>query len=783
MESFESLSDYDFERLVADLLSAHWKVDVATFPRGRDGGVDLSVLGPTGDSLSLLSDEELVVQCKHYPLAGMTELRAKLKAEAKKPIVGQVRRYVLATSARLTRHNKEEIVALFGNRITRNDIFAKNDLADLLRRYPDVERANLKLWLSSSAALQAILHQVEHLRSSSLVEDLLRLRYQFVETPALRLAHSKLDQYGICLLAGPPGTGKTTTAHLLLLQKMSEGWQPITALSHVSELEKQIIPGKMQVLFYDDFLGQNSLAAKLHKGEDSELLRLMKNIEQDRSKVFILTTRDYVLRQAKLSYEKLADGIFDVTKVVVGVLSLSYSIREHILYNQLYFSPLREMAANAENASMRYSNVARHENYNPRVTAVALENLARDLGVGPRGSGKVPIRTGEVKRLDIPRYLIDALNNPELVWQHIIRRQLTNVQRQLLLARSSFGSNLVYLDDLYTAAITLARTEDSVPTLFELDTALSVLDGDLLHIEAGNSRATTVVEQLSPGLADAVVTFLSTFPDSLEHLVARAEHWTQVSWLNALLELIPILDDTNRLWTLLASTAERVLLRPEAYPTPGTLFAIRQPPKIIDLDQRITLLSTLYRKSGQVCAPETTAVLFDYMRVRIHGMTPDYIKAVLAALRGEIPVSWRSNRTEIEFIALRELGQPQDWASWKTLRDVLDIVPTTAEYQGDMTDLFERFVEDELDNLRQGFVDDYWEGSEIYLIEELEYQANRWGLTVYTKDIREKFGSDEPEASIFDMSDESAATYSPIRQNPQVDQQRKGRQRSIFDYL
>jgi hypothetical protein len=42
MHNFEELSDYDFERLVADLLSAHWKVDVDTFPRGRDRGVDLA---------------------------------------------------------------------------------------------------------------------------------------------------------------------------------------------------------------------------------------------------------------------------------------------------------------------------------------------------------------------------------------------------------------------------------------------------------------------------------------------------------------------------------------------------------------------------------------------------------------------------------------------------------------------------------------------------------------------------------------------------------------------
>jgi hypothetical protein len=107
VQSFEELSDYDFERLAADLLAADWGVRVHTFPRDRDGGVDLRVLGPITGPLQLSPAEELVAQCIHRPNARLPGLRAGLVAEAAKPIVDEATRYVLVTSARLTRQQED----------------------------------------------------------------------------------------------------------------------------------------------------------------------------------------------------------------------------------------------------------------------------------------------------------------------------------------------------------------------------------------------------------------------------------------------------------------------------------------------------------------------------------------------------------------------------------------------------------------------------------------------------------------------------------------------------
>lgn len=227
MQDFEELSDYDFEQVVADLLGAEWQLRVESFPRGRDGGVDLRVLGPVTGLLSLPAGAELVVQCKHMPGAAFARLRGYLRAEAARKIVGEAYRYVLVTSARLTRANKQEIVTIFSGRVSETDIYGRDDVDALLRRHPDVVRANMKLWLASGTALQAFMNQVEHIRSGVLQAELERLRPRFVQTSVVAEAQRMLQRSGVCILAGAPGVGKTTTARILLLLYLSEGWRPV----------------------------------------------------------------------------------------------------------------------------------------------------------------------------------------------------------------------------------------------------------------------------------------------------------------------------------------------------------------------------------------------------------------------------------------------------------------------------------------------------------------------------------------------------------------------------
>lgn len=693
MANLEELSDYDFERLVADLLSAAWDVDVQTFPRGRDGGVDLRVLGPVSAPLSMTSGQELVVQCKHRPNAKMAALRPVLRVEAAKPVVSAADRYVLVTSAPLTRANKKEIVTTFAGRVLEDDVYGRDDVAALLRRHPEVERAHLKLWLSSAAVLPVLVHQTEYLRSAALVAELQRLKSTLVETDALAAALAAVQVHHMCILSGPPGVGKTTTAMMVLLRHMAQGWRPAAAVGRVRELEDQLEPGVRQILFFDDFLGQNSLEAKLDRGEDAELLRLMHMVSRDPDKILVLTTRDYVLQQAKQSYEKLGDEMIDLAKVTVTPAQISPAQRAHILYNQLYYSPLREAAATARNGPRRYEELTEHRNYNPRLMSAAIASAVRDLTARPGG---VATRASQP---DVPAMLERALDDPIKLWDHVLRHQMTPLQLSMLIIRASLGSGPIAVDLLLDATADYAAAAGARPSRAELTAALKVVDGDLLLTSMARRTGLMLAHALNPGAGDAVVTYVGDNRDRLAQMIHTATTFDQVRWSANLLSLLQADRDARavrprgsaELLGACLAAAERTL----------TSTPVRMPPDAVDgwcheLAERLNFFGQLLERTGQV-ADEGLGmrIIPAYVEVvRSTPMDPGGVVGVVAALCRPPFGPWRREKTRLAAAAYAVLAEPDDSDDWENFADLIAFVPPTRQYLDEMQDRFEEFAED-----------------------------------------------------------------------------------------
>ena len=207
---FRSLSPLDFEELTQDLLQRHWGVTLESFATGRDRGIDLRHLAPAGGNT--------IVQVKHYVASGYATLRSHLrrkelpKIEALSPD-----RYVLVTSVGLSPDRKQELAADLSPFVqSAADVFGQDDVNALLRAHPDIEQRHYKLWLTSTAVLDAVVNAEVIGRSDALLLDIQRKAEIYVRNDSFPQAQRILEANHVCLISGPPGIGKTTLAEMLL---------------------------------------------------------------------------------------------------------------------------------------------------------------------------------------------------------------------------------------------------------------------------------------------------------------------------------------------------------------------------------------------------------------------------------------------------------------------------------------------------------------------------------------------------------------------------------------
>jgi Restriction endonuclease len=133
------LSDYEFELVVADLLSARDRRRYETFPRGADGGIDVRCRLRRGWH---------IVQCKHYPQSTLARVVRAARTERANLERLEPAKYTFVTSRRLTAAAKDKVAAALGPYAQGPEsVLAEQDVLALLRAYPEVERQHVKLWL------------------------------------------------------------------------------------------------------------------------------------------------------------------------------------------------------------------------------------------------------------------------------------------------------------------------------------------------------------------------------------------------------------------------------------------------------------------------------------------------------------------------------------------------------------------------------------------------------------------------------------------------------------
>lgn len=508
---FSTLSPPEFEILVCDLLNSQFREgnnigNFQSFKEGKDGGIDLLYSTP-------LNDFKIVVQIKHYLKSTFTKLKNDLaKNEKNKVDKINPEAYIFVTSQELSIANKSEIKDIFYPHIkSLEDIYGKEDLNALLRKFPLIQESHYKLWFSSVAVFQKILNYKFEGRSNEFDDNNFRKKVRlFVLTKDFLKAKNVLEINKFIIITGEPGVGKTFNSEMLIYNYIKEDYELTVIYDDIKEIELKLRnDNSKQIFYFDDFLGHTQAEIYKSKSAETSLIKIVNRIEKLENKYLILNTRKFILNTFIEESERFKNFSPLRSESKIELNSYSLAVKYKILRNHLFESELEK--DQIHEIKIKEDFICNHNNFTPRL----IEFFTNKHLVG------------EFNTDQIREFVLENLENPKRIWEHAYLQQISDYDRLLLNTLYSLGgdSNYNKLEIAYNSRLDFeVKNNNFIKPINSFKESLKRLNDGFIQIRNGWYNS---ISFINPSLEDFLNYSIKENQSEIERILYSASFLDQ----------------------------------------------------------------------------------------------------------------------------------------------------------------------------------------------------------------------------------------------------------------